>query len=566
MRLAIVHSFPGLAEEQAAHRVAEAAERIGLDPVVLHGTGRIDAHRPDLVLCLSHHEGKTTAYPTYGLMMAPLAWFDHDAAVVERILSYDGHLTISAPVASWLSDLMTAVGRPPLIGYYTNTLPVTPWASPTTDDLRLAYLGTNWDGWRHWDLFNRLARRQYMRFHGPTESWRHVGAMAYAGPLPFDRTSVLDAYRRAGVGLALDRPDFGPEDLPSLRIFESTASGAVTIAGDLPFVRAIYGDTVLYVDRTASPAVLAHQIDTHMEWITANRTAATEMARAAHAIFNRELALERLLPALLDLHGRASAVGPVVRRPAPPRPPQVARLEIVTDLLDGEMLDLPDEAGASVVTDVAPFGRSAVLESHLDGTGDHALRLEITVVVGDAPAAVRHVLPDDDVLSMIGNVRRARVSLDGLAPVGGAVHITLRPLAGAPIRVAGLALRQEDQVLVASIATLPPGREAWIVGAAHGGNRLAQTLELLSPGVRLAGFIDDFVSGPVLGRPVVRLDAARGVVRSDALLLVATQHWPGMWPRLLALGTAVVHAVHPGDGTGIVQLWPPTDQEAEPAK
>jgi hypothetical protein len=146
------------------------------------------------------------------------------------------------------------------------------------------------------------------------------------------------------------------------------------------------------------------------------------------------------------------------------------------------------------------------------------------------------------------------------------VRVTLRPLAGDPVRVAGLALRQEDQVPVASVASLPPGRDAWIVGAAHGGNRLAQTLELLSPGVRLAGFVDDFVSGPVLGRPVVRLDAARDVVRSDALLLVATQHWPGLWPRLLALGTAVVHAVHPGDGTGIVQLWPPTDQMAEPAK
>jgi hypothetical protein len=561
MRLAIVHSFPGLAEEQAAGRIAEAAERMGLDPVVLHGTEGIDAQRPDLVLCLSHHEGKTTAHPTYGVVMAPLAWYDHDTAAVERILSYDGHLTTSAPLAGWLRGLLAAVSRPPLIGRYTNTLPSTAWIAPSEGELRLAYLGTNWDGWRHWGLFDRLARRPYMRFHGPAESWRHVDPAAYGGALPFDRTSVLDAYRRAGAGLALDRPDFGPEDLPSQRIYEITASGAVAIAGDLPFVRAIYGDTLLYVDRTATPSVLVRQIDAHMDWIASDRVRATEMARAAHAVFERELALERLLPAVLDLHARAQAAGPAVRRPVPPRPPQIARPEIVTDLLEGGTLDLAPGAGTTVAADAPPFGRSAVLEIHLEGTGGPDPRLAVTV--GDG---VTHLLPENIPMATIGNVRRARLPLSGPVPAGGAVRIASRSPDRPPVRVVGLALRQADAVPVVSVTTLPPGYDAWIVGAAQGGTRLAGTLDALCPGVRLAGFVDDFVTGPVLDRPVLGMDAARDVVRPGDLLLVATQHWPGLWPRLLALGAAAVHAMHPGDGTGIVQLWPPTDQGAVPAK
>jgi hypothetical protein len=545
-RLAIVHSFPGRSEEESARHILDAARDLGLEAAVMHRAEEIEAFAPDLVLCMSHHEGRLTRHPTYGVVMVPLVWLVHDAACIDRILSYDGHLTLSGDIEAWLADLLTRAGRRPRIGRYTNSVRPTRWSAPRLDDPRLAYVGTNWDGWRHWQLFEDLAARGFVRFFGPPDGWRHVDPALYGGPIPFDGTSILGVYHDAGVGLALDRQDFVEGDVPSLRIFEIVASGAVAIAADMPFVRDHFADSVLYVDGIAAPSVIAGQIAAHMAWIAADPAAATAMSRDAHARLQATLTLDRLLPRVLALHAAVRADGGPERgalRPLPPPPPHVRRLEVADDLLDGPGPVIAPDGTAAVAAVVRPFGRDAVLEIHVaGGRGDGP---PVTVSVGGGPAG-------SGAWRTVGGLDRLRLPVDPAATAG-RLEIALRASPGGPVRIEGLVLRQTHVAPVERVADLPAGATVWIVGAAAGGRRLAAVLETL-PDVRFAGFLDDVVAGPLLGRPVVRLDVAARHVGPRDRLIFATQHWPSLWSRLADLPVAAVHTAHPGDGYEIVHL------------
>ncbi|HLN23642.1 MAG TPA: hypothetical protein VK558_06635, partial [Patescibacteria group bacterium] len=310
-KFAVLHSFPGLAEQESAERVVIAARRMGMTAKIVQTHEDIAAFDPEFVLCLTHHEIRPPNYPTYGIVMAPLSWVRDDAQAIRHILSYDGYLTLSDSIRAWLEDLAAAIHRPALVEPFFPSVYATEWAPPGTPPAMLAYVGTNWDGWRSFELFQTLSRRGDTRFFGPADRWSHIPAASYGGAIPFDGRSVLETYAAAGIGLGLDRPDFTPDDLPSNRIFEISAAGAVGMMADIPFIRRHFGDAVLSLDHAAPAAAIAWQIDRYLAWIKANPEAAREKAREAHAIFNRHFSLERLLPNLLTLHDRARALGRV---------------------------------------------------------------------------------------------------------------------------------------------------------------------------------------------------------------------------------------------------------------
>jgi hypothetical protein len=85
-----------------------------------------------------------------------------------------------------------------------------------------------------------------------------------------------------------------------MRIFEIIASSALPICDEHAFVRRVFGDTVLYIDITAPPKVVAEQIIEHVVWIQSHPVQAVEMVRAAHEIFSNDYCLEALITRLLE--------------------------------------------------------------------------------------------------------------------------------------------------------------------------------------------------------------------------------------------------------------------------
>jgi hypothetical protein len=170
----------------------------------------------------------------------------------------------------------------------------------------------------------------------------------------------------------------------------------------------------------------------------------------------------------------------------------------------------------------------------------------------------------------VGNRLRLRLPVDPTVLAAGRIAVTVTAGSAGPVRLAGVALRQTLDAPVEPISALPDG-PVWIVGAAAGGRRAAEVLAE-RPGIRLAGFLDDFVAGPLLGRPVVPVAEAAARVGREAVLVLATQHWPALWRHLGGLEVAAIWTAHPGNGREVMRLSPlpspPTDHDAAtvPAK
>ncbi|MBC7907742.1 MAG: hypothetical protein H7Y60_13500 [Rhodospirillaceae bacterium] len=542
MKIAIHHSFPGKAEAESAERMAVAAGRLGWAAKVVVHKADISLFDPDFVLCLSHHEGKTTSYPTYGVIMAPLPWYAQSREAIARILGYDGYLTVSSSLRNWLTDLNLAFcGQPPQTAHFTNTIYSTESSGPLPPAPLLAYVGTNWDGWRSYDLFRALARRGDVRFFGPPESWTHVESAAYGGAVPFDGHSVLEIYRRCGTGLGLDRLDFTADDLPTNRIFEVAAAGALGIMGDVPFIRRHFGDTVLRLDSTAPPSAIAWQIDRHLAWIRANPGEAAERAAAAHAIFNRDFSLERLLPNVAELHDRCrgepakdlTATPAFCERWLSASPvSSTCRLDVRLDY--GDRL-----AESRIATGRLPAGRDGMIEAYVapDWSGTFVLgndhgdiaRVEVTPKSGDC-------------------LWRVGIAFD--AGMGDDLNVDWRLASAAPV---ALTLRLVCDCPIHDIAQMT-GR-IWIFGAREGGRRVAAALA----GNRradLVGFMDDFQDGTLDGHPVRPLAAWVPELQAGDTVIIATQHWLELWRRLRDLVPLRIYTAHPGYGRELALLTP----------
>ncbi len=308
MRVCILNSWPNLtisAEREFIARVKLACGRLGWPVFEAITSDEIKAIAPDVVLVTHEFSPKLTQYPTIGLIWSPVAFFSPDPNRIRNILSYDGYLVASDGLRTYLTDLLREHGKDAPISQF-DFLPSALSTQPpydTPDQIRLRklfYAGVHWDGQRHGDLFAALRGRIPMRIHGDPRRWAAAGD-DFGGALPFDGESVVGAIRDCGIALALHGSAHRAENIPSMRIFEATAAGAVVISDRLEFAVKEFGDSFLYVDADQSADVVSQQIIEHVSWINRNSALAQRMAMRSHAIFNERFALETMLGRLPEL-------------------------------------------------------------------------------------------------------------------------------------------------------------------------------------------------------------------------------------------------------------------------
>lgn len=306
MKIAIQNSWPNLtfsAEREFIARLRLAGERLGWSVVEVVTSDDILAVAPDVVLVTHEFSPKLTPYPTLGLIWSPTAFFSPDPDRIRNILSYDGYLVASELLRNWLVNLLNERGKDAPVSRF-DFLPSALSTASEPNKLRksdaraLFYAGVHWDGHRHGDLFAALRGRIPMRIYGDPQRWKHAGE-DFGGPLPFDGKAVVCAIRECGIGLSLHGSAHRAENIPSMRLFEATAAGAVVISDRLDFAIRRFGDALLYVDADRGADIVSRQIVDHVSWINANPDRAEEMAARSHAIFDEHLALEKILSRLL---------------------------------------------------------------------------------------------------------------------------------------------------------------------------------------------------------------------------------------------------------------------------
>lgn len=320
-RFAIQHPYSGVAETQSCARIIATAKKMGVEAREIRDSEEIIAFDPDFVLSIAHQDPKLTPFPTYGVMTAPCAWYE-TPRFIRNILTYDAYLTVTPHMEQWLEDLtFGARKRDAEIGFYANTVSCLDNIPPQKyNNPSLVYVGTNWDGNRHAGLFTHLCKYEFLELYGPEKSWEYC-AERYAGELPFDENSVLQKYQQAGVGLCIEHLDFINEGMPSSRIFETLASGALAICARTSFNERWFKDCVLFVDMSLPAKALSEQIAMHMRWIKNNPDKAAEMARRAHSVYKENFALDKMLENLFAFHQRVSENKNYV---SPKLPPDIA--------------------------------------------------------------------------------------------------------------------------------------------------------------------------------------------------------------------------------------------------
>lgn len=309
MKIAINNAFYGetFAETELIKRLCIAAKNLGWEAIEVATSSEINQFKPDFVLAVHFKTSKIAGFPTYGCMWNPPDFFEQyehyikQEKVKANILSYDGYLSSSSQINTWLKDTLYATNKKSFITpFYTSCHQVT-YQKPNLENPHLVYVGTNWDGLRFKELFQYLDTKEYMEIYGSKDAWKYLN-QAYKGPIPFDGVSVLNVLNQAGLGLCLHKEEHCKAAVPSMRIFEIAASGAVGICEEHPFIKEAFGDSVFYVDSQLSPLEKVIQISRYVRWIQNNQQEAIEMSALAHQIFMEKYSLENLLLSLVPHH------------------------------------------------------------------------------------------------------------------------------------------------------------------------------------------------------------------------------------------------------------------------
>lgn len=296
MLIALTDSFPNSeqnAEKEFIRRFKAVAERAGHSAIEVTTSDDILDCKPDFVLCMHEFSPKLTPYTTIGVMWSPPAFSRNDPYRLRCIRSYDGYLVGSNEVRLFLEDLEfpSGVSKPKSDFRFLPVAQERPFEDCTRRTL--AYLGIHWDGARHGDVIDTLIERNLITVYGPPQSWSRLTS-GYGGFIPFDGVAVYETLGSHGMALCLHRDEHRLADTPSQRLFEAAAAGCLIVADEMSFTREVLGDNALYVDLSKPAQIAAETIARHVRWATANPDRASEMARRAHAILNREYSLEKL--------------------------------------------------------------------------------------------------------------------------------------------------------------------------------------------------------------------------------------------------------------------------------
>lgn len=292
------------AEMESTARFIKAANKYDIDVKVCASHEEVEEYNPDFIFGITYQEPKLTKYPSYLSVNVAVSMIKDEPRFIRNILTYDAYLTLSPSVVSWLRTLCAENNKLSHIapGYFT--LPKTTFEPCAYENAIAMYMGTNWDGLRHKDLFTLLQSGDYLKCYGPKKSWESYPQTLYGGEVPFDGESPLKLYHRHAAGLCIGYPALDEEGIANNRMFEIPASGAVAICSENQLTKMIYDDSVIYLTKTTTTEELAEQIIAAVLWIRNNPEKSALMAKKAHQIYCEKYAMEVLLDKLLALHQR----------------------------------------------------------------------------------------------------------------------------------------------------------------------------------------------------------------------------------------------------------------------
>lgn len=290
------------AERELGMRMRDVCISLGVDALYSSNKDQIERFAPDIVFPLHHYIPKLFDAYTIGCMWNPPDFFDYsyntEVFGFENMKSYDAFAIASPVIENYLNTMCfrSPVKRDKYVIY-----PSTGRRSyePVETFRKIAYVGSNWQGNRHRDLFMNCNK---INVYGPRKSWEYLkdGVSKYCGELPFGNGAVDQTYRKNGIGLCFHSEQHLKDSVPNMRIFEMAAAGALVFADKLEFIEQNFGDSVIYIDTSKSDQEIIEQIDDNYYWVLSHEEKAREMAHRANEIFNEKFCLEKLFEDIFE--------------------------------------------------------------------------------------------------------------------------------------------------------------------------------------------------------------------------------------------------------------------------
>jgi hypothetical protein len=304
-KIALLQPIKGFSEVESAARIRVAAKKLGIEVRSFRKSEDIVDFKPDFVLVFSCQAAKLTPFPTYGILNAPVDYYLQVPRFLRNVLTYDAYFTWSKEVERWLKDITFGVRKlcSP-ISRFAATVQATEFQKHDYKEARLACVGSNRKSAIFLPLFRRLGDERICVFYGPPGAWAQVHRDSYKGGIPADGESALSCYRVCGAGLNLVNQDSIQDALPSIRILEIIAAGAIAISGRHAVIERLFGDNILYIDQSVPVIDIATQIRDRLAWIRKNPDSAARKAKEAHRIFIQSCSIDVLLENVFDLHKR----------------------------------------------------------------------------------------------------------------------------------------------------------------------------------------------------------------------------------------------------------------------
>ena len=288
------------AERELLKRFEVAGENLGIE--IAGGFSELEARdfSPDIIFATHPYVFKQLDVLTLGCLWNPRQFMEAVAEFKPNTLTYDGFLYSSPQIKNWARELIADSSKK----YLESTIYPSSYRTEFRPPRRFefpVYVGTNWDGDRHGDLFCELGQRNYIQAYGPRSRWQRLRILgAYYGELEFGSDALFQVYAGAAIGLCLHHPSHLLDGIPNMRIFEIIASSALPICDKHPFVLEAFGDKVLYVDMDLPLLEVAEQVIAHVSWIQSHPRQASEMIRAAHQVFSEKFCLEALITNVIE--------------------------------------------------------------------------------------------------------------------------------------------------------------------------------------------------------------------------------------------------------------------------
>ena len=328
MKFAIVSAWPDLknAEYEVIERIKISAINIGSECIVIDNEGYlIDdngkknglANEDDIGFAIALHftSAKMFNIYCYGAMWNPpnfLMDFGYKSQC-DNLYSYDDYLVYGSEIIdNHLKNLLTQTNKDisDCLRLMT-TVPGELKRPKLSNNTKLFYSGINWERMsnskgRHHDLLKTLDNENLTCIYGPEEflgakPWE--GFRTYAGSLPFDGISTMQAINDCGVSLVLTSDVHRKARAVSSRLFESCAAGAVLVCDDNKFIEQEFGDSVLYISYDElNPKNNVEQIKKHLAWIANNKDKALDLAKRSQQIFQEKFHLDKVLGEIIKNH------------------------------------------------------------------------------------------------------------------------------------------------------------------------------------------------------------------------------------------------------------------------